>query len=226
MRTLKPWLSITPRKAFPSAILLAVAIGISAFFAQVHNAYVLVLDEKGDLGAFIELLPEDSPPALAVPIPSAPLRDAKLSDGKFEMLSPKWKQGVTQVIASGRCDRFDMIFAITGGDNIGFLMTKAQALVESNCEMLGTDGALQVKAIACEDVTVLGDRTDPFVNALCAAEYRKALCMRYDSCASLAELFVAYNRGPTGAAKVANYEATEYARKIDFALRALIKAAL
>jgi len=203
-----------------------VAIGLSAFIVKAQEEYLARNVSTDDLGSFIE---EQLKPDIVVPVPGAPMRDTMLSDGRFDLLSASWKRGVKQIIQNGTCDRYDMELAIAGGDNVGFLLAKAQAIVESNCDADAVGGAddvglNQVRTVACTEAGVEGDRTDPFINSLCAAGYRKVLCRKYKVCPTLAAMYASYNRGPTGASRVADHEALEYTRKIHFVLLALIRA--
>ena len=189
------------------------------------------VNEMGDMGAFVEeYAPTESEPQPVVPKTKSKKSSVPtmLSDGKFEELSLSWKRGAVHTVQSGLCDKHDMTFALTSDKDVGFILAKAQAIVESNCEakMVGTAddvGLNQVRVVACTEAGVSGNRKDPFINASCAAGYRKALCAKYDSCDTLAELYVAYNRGPTGATRVAHPRSTEYVRKIDYVFRLLVK---
>lgn len=180
------------------------------------------VDAKGDL----EPMPHKHHKKLMLPVPGLPIREVKvISDGKFESLDPAWKKSVATLIASGVCDLHDITLAVNGTD-VGFKLAKAQAIVESNCNShaVGTHddvGLNQVKASACTEVGIHGDRKDPFVNSACASGYRQALCKTYEKCETLAELYVSYNRGPTGGSRVQHPQSTEYVRKIDFVFRLL-----
>lgn len=223
------------------AFAVVVAVGFSALVAKggadgemgdmesFIKEKVFIDPPVSGLGEFLNELPEPKTPTIVVPVPNQPMRSASvLSDGKFETLDPKWKKGVERLVKSGACDQHDMAIAIASGADVGFLLAKAQAIVESNCNHLvvGTHddvGLYQVRAVACTEAGVKGDRTDVFVNASCAARYRKVLCTKYRSCDSLATLFVSYNRGPTGAKKVSDASAMQYARKIHFVMLLLIR---
>ncbi len=198
------------------------SMGDMASFIESLDSNVSV-DAKGDL----VLIPHKHHlKKVVLPVPGVPAREVKaISDGKFGMLDALWKRGVVTLIANGSCDLHDITLAVNGGD-VGFRLAKAQAIVESSCNAraVGTHddvGLNQVKASACTEAGIHGDRKDPFVNAACASGYRRALCATYDKCDSLAELYVSYNRGPTGGSRVQKPKSTEYVRKIDFVFRLL-----
>lgn len=198
------------------------SLGDMGVFIQSLDA-VSGVNAKGDLAPALQ---KPHHKKLALPVPGLPVRKVRvISDGKFEMLDASWKQSVGTLIASGTCDLHDITLAVNGED-VGFKLAKAQAIVESQCNAraVGTHndvGLNQVKATACTEVGIYGDRKDPFVNAACASRYRQALCKTYDKCGSLAELYVSYNRGPTGGSRVQKPKSTEYVRKIDFVFRLL-----
>lgn len=229
------------KKLASGALTALVAVGM--LVVAIHGRSNVPQDASmGDMGTFIQSLDDSSEvgakgdlaPAphkhhfrkVTLPVPGLPVREVRaISDGKFESLDPSWKRSVALLIVSGSCDTHDITLAVNGVD-VGFRLAKAQAIVESNCNAraVGTHddvGLNQVKASACKEVGIHGDRKDAFVNAACASGYRQALCKTYDKCDSLAELYVSYNRGPTGGSRVQNPQATEYVRKIDFVFRLL-----
>ena len=227
--------------AISSSLTAMTVVGL--LLVSFHSRMASVEEQPmGDMGSFIESQDASSTAdakgdrvaipqkhqhkKLLLPVPGLPIREVKaISDGKFESLDPAWKRSVAALIASGSCDMHDITLAVNGAD-VGFRLAKAQAIVESNCNAhaVGTHddvGLNQVKASACTEVGVRGDRKDAFVNAACASGYRQALCKTYDKCDSLAELYVSYNRGPTGGSRVQKPQSTEYVRKIDFVSRLL-----
>ena len=240
--TLRTILSLRSSKGFLISSTLNAVLAIGVLTLAFHGRPAPVDASMGDMGSFIEQLDgtpvsegkSDLAPVphkrhlkkATLPVPGLPIREVQaISDGRFHELDAAWKQSVTTLIASGTCDMHDMTLAINGSD-VGFQLAKAQAIVESNCNAraVGTHddvGLNQVKAAACKEVGIHGDRKDAFVNAACAAGYRHALCKTYDKCDSLAQLYVSYNRGPTGGSRVHNPQATEYVRKIDFVFRLL-----
>ncbi len=151
----------------------------------------------------------------------------ELSDGNFEALSEKWRDGISWLVKTGRCKAYDhLIWWFVGGNRFKYLLAKAQMMVESGCRPSiiggGTDyGLFQVQRPTCAEVGFTGDLLDPATNIQCALAYRKALCKRYRHCA-LPDLFVAYNVGPTGSARIKDKRAFEYARKIHFAVSRLV----
>lgn len=226
------------KRAVSSALTAMMVVG--ALVISVHGRAAPSDASMGDMGSFIQSLDSGAdakgnlvpaphkrhPKKVTLPVPGLPVREVKaISDGKFGSLDSAWKQSVAKLITSGKCDAHDITLAVNGSD-VGFKLAKAQAIVESNCNAraVGTHGDVglnQVKATACTEVGIDGDRKDPFVNAACASGYRRALCETYDKCDTLAELYVSYNRGPTGGSRVENPQSTEYVRKIDFVLRLL-----
>lgn len=221
------------RKIVYSVAVVAVAVSISFHIANMPKN-----GSDGDMGAFIEekvfddALASDSegekeslPEGIILPNAKA-LDIAFISDGKFGTLDAGWKAGVKSLVTSETCARYDFPLMSATGTREEFLRAKAQMIVESACNEValggkGDTGLLQVRAVACEDVGVRGNLLDPYVNAECGTKYRASLCGRYQHCTETAKV-VAYNRGPTGATRVVDKRATEYARKVDFVLRALL----
>lgn len=228
------------RKIVYSVVVVAAAVSVSFYIASVSKK-----GSGGDMGAFIEekvlqdapisglegfitdKLEEKKEEGIILPIPDAKALDiAFISDGKFAALDAGWKAGVKSLVTSETCARYDFPLMAATGTREEFLRVKAQMIVESACNEAarggkGDTGFLQVRAVACKDVGVNGNLLDPYVNAECGTKYRASLCSRYRHCTETDKV-VAYNRGPTGAARVADKSATEYARKVDFVLRALL----
>lgn len=174
----------------------------------------------GGLGKFLETLPEDSTPVIVIPVPGAEMREAKLSDGKFETLSPAWKRGVHQVVQDERCRKVAKAF--TNASLVSPLLQEAHAIVESNCDpkvigAAGEIGIFQVMPSTCKDIGVRGDYRDPRVSAQCTEKYRQMLCKTSKKACTAKLMFLAHNRGITGAQKIVRAEATEYLRKMDCA---------
>lgn len=179
--------------------------------------------------AVAEAVTKVTVPAVAklpqLPAPEKP-RSTHISDGKFDALSAKWRRGVRQLVSTSLCDAYDrVIWTAVDKDPKRFWLAKAQMIVESGCRprLIGhkTDfGLFQVQKGACADVGIAGDLLDPATNIKCATAYRQTLCWQYGHCAP-AEMFVGYNAGPVGAERIDDKQAFEYARKVDFAYRAL-----
>jgi hypothetical protein len=195
-------------------------------FIQKQLELVPAPEDMGDLGAFIESLPENTAPVIVVPVPGEEMRDAKLSDGKFETLSPKWKRGVVQVVAEKRCNKHAPAFRVSA--KLDPLLQEAHAIVESNCDATvvgaaGEVGIFQVMPQTCKEMGVRGNYRDPLVNATCTEKYRLTLCATSKKKCTAKLMFLAHNRGITGALRTANAESTEYLRKVDCAARILRK---
>jgi hypothetical protein len=181
-----------------------------------------------DLGAFIKSLPEDAIPVIVTPKGHYTTQEGALSDGKFEMLHPKWRRGVVQVVREGRCK---MHMALYRGTTIDLLYQEAQAIVESNCvgTARGDDdevSVVQVMSETCKSIGITGDYAKTSVALACAEKYRTMACdaakKRQRKC-SLQVMILAHNRGIAGALRTANAESTEYLRKVDCAARVLRK---
>lgn len=175
--------------------------------------------ERQRLDALIERLNE---------IPETGGSIIAISDGKFNELSKKWRQGIDWLLTTGRCRAYEqIIWHAVDGNRFKFLLAKAQMMVESGCRWDivggGTDhGLFQVQEGACKDVGIEGDLFDPETNVRCAIAYHRTLCKRYGKC-ELTDMVVAYNAGPTGSERVKNKRAHQYARKIHFALERVMK---
>ena len=160
--------------------------------------------------------------------PEPKARAIEISDGKFEELSQKWRDGIHWLITTGKCQAYDhLIWHMVSGNRFKYLLAKAQMMVESGCrfDVLGgeTDhGLFQVQTRACEDVGIKGDLFDPKTNVTCALAYHRKLCESYGKC-SLTDMLVAYNVGPTGSNSVLDKRAHQYPRKIEYALRQLLR---
>ncbi len=201
-------------------------LGDMGSFIQEQVELVPLPDQKGDLGAFIESLPKDAVPVIVVPVPGAAMREAALSDGKFEALSKKWKRGVLQVATDKRCDKYAKAFKVS--TKLDPLLQKAHAIVESNCDATvkgaaGEVGIFQVMPQTCKEMGVTGDYRDPLVNATCTEKYRLTLCATSKKKCTAKLMFLAHNRGIAGALRTANADSTEYLRKVDCAARVLRK---
>lgn len=187
--------------------------------------------ERQKLDSLVEQFLKE-PKRKQTPAPKVRKFDISISDGKFEELSKKWRDGIHWLLSTGKCRAYDRIVwnSLTGNKitkNLKYAVVKAQMMVESGCRWNviggGTDyGLFQVQKRACEDVGVEGDLLDPKTNTKCAIAYHKKLCVSYGKCA-LTERLVAYNVGPTGSSRVKNKRAHQYPRKIEYALRALLK---
>lgn len=196
------------------------------FFVQYYNsaAHYSSSDQEA-LDLLVEQLLEESKQKKQAQ-PSVPA--IEISDGKFDELSQKWRDGIRWLLTTGKCRAYDnIIWYMVSGNRFKYLLAKAQMMVESNCrwDVLGggTDhGLFQVQTRACEDVGIRGDLFDPKTNVTCALAYHRKLCKSYGKCA-LTDMLVAYNVGPTGSNKVEDKRAHQYPRKIDYALRELIK---
>lgn len=176
------------------------------------------------LDEFIETLPEGSEPVIVVPVPGAEMREAKLSDGKFETLSPAWKRGVHQVVRDERCRKVAKAFS--SRSMLPTLLQQAHAIVESNCDSkvvgaAGEIGVFQVMPATCKEIGIRGDYRDPVVNARCTEKYRQMLCKSSKKACTAKLMFLAHNRGIRGALKTASPESTQYLRKVDCAQRVL-----
>lgn len=171
-------------------------------------------------------LPPDARPVIVVPVPGAPIRDASLSDGKFETLSRKWKRGVQQVVLEKRCNKHAQAFQVS--TYIDPVLQEAQAIVESNCDAAvigaaGEVGIFQVMPKTCAEIGIRGDYADPLVNARCTEKYRLTLCAASKKKCTAKLMFLAHNRGISGALRTADAASTQYVRKVDCAARVLRK---
>jgi soluble lytic murein transglycosylase-like protein len=189
---------------------------------------------REDLDALVEglLKKEQKAPKKAVPQKRERLAprtwEINFSDGKFNELSEKWRNGILWLVKTDQCRSYDeVINRVAGGDRMTFLLVKAQMMTESNCRSGavggGTDfGLFQVQKPTCrKDVGVEGDLYDPETNIVCAVGYLAVLCEKHKRC-TLPELYAAYNAGPTGARSIKDARAFDYVRKIHFVLTRLL----
>jgi hypothetical protein len=177
----------------------------------------------------LEVIVTKVTPRVVAELPQLPdprVKPAAISDGKFDTLSANWRRGVKLLVRTSLCDAYDRIlWNAVDKNSRRFWLAKAQMIVESSCQSwrIGhkTDfGLFQVQKRACKEVGITGDLLDPKTNVACAAAYRQKLCWSYGHCGP-ADMFVGYNAGPTGAERIDDKQAFEYARKIDFAFRVL-----
>jgi hypothetical protein len=177
------------------------------------------------LDAFIERLPEDAIPVIVTRTKKVKAHaNAKLSDGDFSGLSPKWKQGAVLVARQKRCDKHPDAFV--QDPLLPPLLQKAHAIVETNCDarVVGDAGELgiyQVMPKTCRELGVKGDLRNSKVNAECTARYRKKACASVKGECQFVFMFASHNRGIAGAKRVDDLYSLEYARKVDCAARAL-----
>jgi hypothetical protein len=177
------------------------------------------------LDAFIETLPEDAVPVIVKRVTKSVARKhARLSDGDFSGLSPKWKQGAMLVARQKRCDKHPDAFV--PDPLLPELLQKAHAIVETNCDanVVGDAGELgiyQVMPKTCRELGVKGDLRDSKVNAECTAAYRKKACRAVKGECEFAFMFASHNRGILGAKRVSDVHSLQYTRKVDCAARAL-----
>ena len=188
-----------------------------------HNA----LDEPiSGLSEFLSEVPVETKPALELPVPGLPVRNAVwISDGNFKPLSVAWKRGMVQVVKEQRCKRHRKAFTETGTVTSPILR-EAQAMVESNCDAsirgaAGEVGINQVMAATCKSMGVVGDYTNPVINTRCAEKYREAYCKTVKGTCPTDRMMLAHNWGLTGARKAKHPEAAQYLRKLDCAVRVL-----
>jgi len=207
------------------------------FFVNNEKPNVLPTDKTGMTTLIDSLLKSsESEKSVVAPVPAPRLErrhseigNIQISDGDFSELSKGWKRGVIALATGTKCRGYDYdIWEAVGGDRLKYLLIKAQMLVESNCKANafggGTDyGLLQVQKPVCiKDVGVTGDLFDPQTNIRCAVGYLRLLRELYGR-NELAELYTAYNAGPTGALRIKNPKAFPYVRKIAFAFEQLLK---
>jgi hypothetical protein len=210
---------------FVVRITFAVLFGI--FVAQYYAAGNYSSSDQEALDLLVEQLLRESEQSNN-PTPEVRKFEISISDGKFEELSQKWRDGVQWLLSTGKCKAYDhLIWYMVSGNRFKYLLAKAQMMVESGCRFDviggGTDyGLFQVQMRACLDVGIEGDLLDPKTNVKCAIAYHNKLCVSYGKC-TLTERLVAYNVGPTGSNKVQDKRAHQYPRKIEYALRELLK---
>jgi hypothetical protein len=177
------------------------------------------------LDVFMETLPADAVPVIVKRTKKVTKKShAKLSDGDFSGLSPKWKQGATLVALQKRCDKHQDAFV--QDPLLPPLLQKAHAIVETNCDadVVGSAGELgiyQVMPKTCRELGVKGDLRNSKVNAQCTALYRKKACASVEGECQVVFMFASHNRGIAGAKRVDDLYSLEYARKVDCAARAL-----
>jgi len=169
------------------------------------------------LGSFLKQLPADAEPVI---VTSASLDSvAALSDQNYSALSTSWKNGVKRVVAEGRCNKVDGAFHSMKMD---VAYQTAWAITESNCNpsivgAAGEIGLFQPMPATCKSLGITGDLHKPIVNATCTAKYVEQTCKQSHGKCSLRFVFLAHNRGVSGARAVKDPQKAEYIRKIDFA---------
>ncbi len=210
-----------------AAVFLWLGMGLYENALQTRAAREHTVSEKP-----LEITVTKVTPRVVAELPQLPdprVKQTPISDGQFDQLSEKWRQGVRWLVRTSLCDAYDrIIWKSVGQDRKRFWLAKAQMMVESGCRPTlvgnGTDyGLFQVQKAACADVGITGNLLDPVTNIKCATAYKSALCWQYGRC-SPTQMFVGYNAGPTGAKRVDDEHAFEYARKIDFAFRLLVSS--
>jgi hypothetical protein len=214
---------------FVFRITFAVLFGI--FVAQYYAGGNYSSSDREALDLLVEQLLRESEQSKN-PTPEVRKFDISISDGKFDELSKKWRDGVHWLLSTGKCKAYDnIVWYMVGGNKFKYLLAKAQMMVESGCRFDviggGTDhGLFQVQRRTCEDVGIKVDAEeellDPKTNVKCAIAYHKKLCVSYGKC-TLTDMLVSYNVGPTGSSKVIDKRAHQYPRKIEYALRELLK---
>lgn len=184
---------------------------------------------KGDSEVSVESRPAEVPisglsESIEALLEEKQAPDDSLSDRKFDELSEAWKLGVRQVVGDKRCKRVSSAFKV--GKTLNPLLREANVIVESNCNPTAIGdaeevGLFQPKPSTCKALGVTGDLTNPIVNAKCAEAHRQSVCKEVGDACTDVFLFLAHNRGVTGARRVKNPKATTYLRRIDYAREVL-----